>query len=113
MAGITIASRSEAKGGGRSSLVAALGFQLTAILALAAVGCSSARFPNAASHRPFIPFEGLFVLAVAALAQGVAAARAIERPIPDRIQKYVKTGILSLVWLHVGVVAAVRDFRPD
>ena len=40
--------------------------------------------------------------------QGLAAARAIERPIPENIQIYVKTGILSLVWLHVGVVAAVR-----
>ena len=38
----------------------------------------------------------------------VAASRAIERPIPEHIQKYVKTGILSLVWLHVGLVAAVR-----
>jgi 4-hydroxybenzoate polyprenyltransferase len=108
VAGITIASRSEAKGGGRSWLVAALGFQLTAIVALAAVGCSSARFPNAASDRPVIPLEGLLVLAVVALAQGVAASRAIERPIPASIQKYVKTGILSLVWLNVGVVAAVR-----
>ncbi len=43
-----------------------------------------------------------------ALVVSVAASRAIERPIPALIQKYVKTGILSLVWLHVGVVAAVR-----
>jgi 4-hydroxybenzoate polyprenyltransferase len=108
VAGITVASRSEAKGGGRSSLVAALGIQLTAIVGLAAVGCSSARFPSAASDRPVIPLEGLFVLALVALAQGVAASRSIERPIPALIQKYVKAGILSLVWLHVGVVAAAR-----
>jgi 4-hydroxybenzoate polyprenyltransferase len=108
VAGITVASRSEAKGGGRSFLVAALGLQLTAILGLASVGFSSARFPNASSGRPVIPLEGLFVLALVALAQCMAAARAIERPIPAQIQKYVKAGILSLVWLHVGLVAAVR-----
>jgi 4-hydroxybenzoate polyprenyltransferase len=108
VAGITVASRSEAKGGGRSWLVAALGIQLTAILALAGVGFSRDRFPNADTDRPIIPLEGLFVLALVALAQGLAAARAIERPTPEHIQKYVKTGILSLVWLHVGVVAAVR-----
>jgi 4-hydroxybenzoate polyprenyltransferase len=108
VAGITVASRSEAKGGGRSFLVAALGIELTAILALAGVGFSSARFPNASSDRPVIPLEGLFVLALVALAQCMAAVRAIDRPIPAHIQKYVKTGILSLVWLHVGMVAAVR-----
>jgi 4-hydroxybenzoate polyprenyltransferase len=108
VAGITVASRSEAKGGGRSWLVAALGIQLMAILALAGVGFSSDRFPNAVAQRPIIPLEGLFVLALVALALGLAAARAFEQPIPEHIQKYVKTGILSLVWLHVGVIAAVR-----
>jgi 4-hydroxybenzoate polyprenyltransferase len=108
VAGITVASRSEAKGGGRTWLVAAIGIQLTAVLALAGVGFSGVRFPNALPDRPIVPLEGLFVLALVALAQGLAAARAIERSVPEHIQKYVKTGILSLVWLHVGVVAAVR-----
>ena len=108
VAGITVASRSEATGGGRSSLFRALGIQLAAILSLAGVGCSSPRFPNATPGRPIVPLEGLFVLALVALAQCVAAARAIDRPLPALIQKYVKTGILSLVWLHVGLVAAVR-----
>jgi len=106
--GITIGSRSEAVGGARAPLVAGLVFQLTAILALAAVGCSAARFPGAGNDRPVIPLEGLLVLAVVALSVSLAASRAIERPIPILIQKYIKTGILSLVWLHVGVVAAVR-----
>jgi 4-hydroxybenzoate polyprenyltransferase len=108
VAGITIASRSEALGGGRSFLVTGLAFELTAILGLAGVGFSSAKFPNATPNRAVIPLEGLFVLASVALAQSIAAARAIEQPLPERIQKYVKTGILSLVWLHVGLVAAVR-----
>ena len=106
--GITIGSRSEAVGGARTSLVAGLVFQMTAILALAAVGCSAARFPDAHINRAVIPLEGMLVLALVALAVSLSASSAIQRPIPALIQKYVKTGILSLVWLHVGVVAAVR-----
>jgi 4-hydroxybenzoate polyprenyltransferase len=106
--GITVASRSEATGGGRPLIVSGLALQLAAITGLAGVGCSSARFANAATDRPIIPLEGLLVLALVALAQCIAAARAIDQPIPHHIQKYIKTGILSLVWLHVGVVAAVR-----
>ncbi len=81
---------------------------MTAIVTLAAVGFSRQRFPAPASGRPIIPLEGLFVLALVAFAVSVAASRAMERPLPEFIQKYIKTGILSLVWLHVGVIAAVR-----
>ncbi len=80
--GITIGSRSEAVGGARPPLVAGLVFQSTAILALAAVGCSAARFPGAGNDRPVIPLEGMLVLAVVALSVSLAASRAIERPIP-------------------------------
>jgi 4-hydroxybenzoate polyprenyltransferase len=55
-----------------------------------------------------IPLEGLLVLGLVALAVNLTAARAIRNPIPQLIQQNVKTGILSLVWLHVGVVASVR-----
>ena len=48
------------------------------------------------------------MLALVALVLSVKAARAIEQPVPSLIQRFVKTGILSLVWLHVGLVAAVR-----
>ena len=106
--GITISSRSEAVGGARALLVAGLSFQMTSIIALAAVGLSGARFPSASAGRPVIPLEGMLVLALVALVVSTAASRAIDRPVPEHIQKYVKTGILSLVWLHVGVVAAVR-----
>ncbi len=108
VAGITIGSRSEAVGGARAPLFAGLLFQLTAVFALAAVGFCATRFPSADADRPVIPLEGMLVLALVALALSVAALRAIERPVPVIIQKYVKTGILSLVWLHVGLVAAVR-----
>jgi 4-hydroxybenzoate polyprenyltransferase len=108
VAGITVASRSEAAGGGRPYLLVALVIELLSILALAAVGFSAGRFPDVSMSRPIIPLEGLFVFAVVALFQSVTASRAIERPTPALIQKYIKAGILSLVWLHVGLVAAVR-----
>ena len=106
--GITVISRSEAVGGARSSLVAGLVLQMTAVLALAGVGFSGGAFSQSPAARPVIPLEGMLVLAAVALAVSLAASRAIDGPVPANIQKYVKTGILSLVWLHVGLVAAVR-----
>jgi hypothetical protein len=108
VAGITLASRSEAFGGGRKTLVAGLTFQLVAIVAMAAVAFSAKRFPAPGPDRPVIPLEGLLVLALIALAASLAGSRAIDRPIPENIQKYVKTSLLSLIWLHVGILAAVR-----
>ena len=108
VAGITIASRSEAVGGARASLVAGLVFQIVAIIALVAVSFSGQRFPVPAADRPILPLEGLLILAMVAFAVSVAASRTIEHPVPERIQRYIKTGILSLVWLHVGLIAAVR-----
>ena len=57
---------------------------------------------------PLIPLEGLLVLALVALAVNLAATRAIHRPQPAMVQKTVKAGIFSLVWIDVGLVAAVR-----
>ena len=51
-------------------------------------------------------------LALVALAVNSAASRAIRQPTPELIQKTVKTGILSLIWLNVGLVAAVRGVEP-
>jgi 4-hydroxybenzoate polyprenyltransferase len=108
VAGITVASRTEAAGGSRSYLIVGLLIQILAVLALAAVGFAGAQFPNATSNRPILPLEGLFVLASVALVLSVTASRVIERPTPALIQKYIKAGIFSLVWLNVGLVAAVR-----
>ena len=59
-----------------------------------------------------IPLEGLLVLALVALAVNLAATRAIHQPVPAAIQRTVKTGILCLVWIDVGLVAAVRGPGP-
>jgi 4-hydroxybenzoate polyprenyltransferase len=112
VAGITIVSRSESSGGQRGGLVAGLALQDFSLVGLAAAALLHQRFPQPDLSRPLIPLAGLLVLALAALALNTSAARAIQQPIPRFIQATVKTGILSLVWLHVGVVAAVRGLEP-
>jgi hypothetical protein len=110
--GITVMSRSETSGGVRGGLVAGLGLQDLALLGLAGVTLAHDRFPQPDPERPLIPLEGLLVLALVALAVNSVGSRAIKEPIPELIQKSVKTGILSLVWLHVGIVAGVRGLEP-
>jgi 4-hydroxybenzoate polyprenyltransferase len=41
-----------------------------------------------------------------------ATGGAVRDPTPDRVQRAVKSGVLSLVWLNVGIVAAVRGLTP-
>jgi 4-hydroxybenzoate polyprenyltransferase len=112
VAGITVVSRSETSGGAGNSLPAGLALQDLALAGMAGVALGHQRFPHPGPERPLIPLEGLLVLALVALAVNASAARAIQQPIPPLIQKTVKTGIFSLVWLHVGVVAAVRGLEP-
>jgi UbiA prenyltransferase family len=112
VAGITVVSRSETSGGARGGLLAGVVLQDLALVALAAAAFGHQRFPYPDLERPLIPLEGLLVLALVALAVNTTAARAIQAPVPSRVQQTVKTGILSLVWLHVGVVAAVRGLEP-
>jgi 4-hydroxybenzoate polyprenyltransferase len=108
VAGITVVSRSETEGGRHGGLLIGLAIQILAILGLTAVALSPGRFPHADIERPVIALEGLLVFALVTLAVSAAASRAIRHPTPVHIQKWVKTGILSLVWLHVGLIAAVR-----
>lgn len=110
--GITVISRSEVLGGTRKALVAGLWIQNLAVLALAAIALQPRQFPGAESTRPLIPVEGLLVLALVSIAINSSASRAIRQPAPELIQKTVKAGILSLVWLNVGLVAAVRGVEP-
>jgi 4-hydroxybenzoate polyprenyltransferase len=112
VAGVTILSRSETSGGNRRGLLNGIAIQNLAILALAGTALSPRRFPQPDLDRPLIPLEGLLVLALAALAVNQSAARVIKDPTPKLIQQHVKTGILVLVWLLVGVVASVRGPVP-
>ncbi len=108
VAGITWISRSETRSGETKNLLAGLTIQNLAILGLMALALRPRSFPNPPSDRPLIPLEGLLVLALVALAVNLAATRAIHWPEPANIQKTVKAGIFSLVWIDVGLVAAVR-----
>jgi 4-hydroxybenzoate polyprenyltransferase len=108
VAGITWISRSETKSGETKNLLLGLTLQNLALLGLMALALQPRLFPNSPSDRPVIPLEGLLVLALVALAINLAATRAIHQPEPAMIQKTVKAGIFSLVWIDVGLVAAVR-----
>jgi 4-hydroxybenzoate polyprenyltransferase len=110
--GITVISRSETRGEDRRGLVTGLTLQDLALLGLAAVAMAHRRFPQPASDRPLIPLEGLLILGLVAVVVNQIAVGAIRRPTPESFQKAVKTGILSLVWLNVGLVAAVRGVEP-
>jgi 4-hydroxybenzoate polyprenyltransferase len=112
VAGITVISRFETHEGERRGLVAGLIILDLALLGLLGVALSHQRFPYPASHRPLIPLEGILVIALIAAVVNQAAAAAIKQPTPRSIQRTVKTGILSLVWLNVGLVAAVRGIEP-
>jgi 4-hydroxybenzoate polyprenyltransferase len=112
VAGITVVSRSETRGENRRGLITGLTLQDLALLALVAAAMDHRRFPSPTPDRPLFPLEGILVFALVALVLNLAAASAIQQPTPRFFQKTVKTGILSLVWLNVGLVAAVRGIEP-
>lgn len=110
--GITWISRSEVKTGETAGPIAGLILQDLALLGLIAVAFCSSRFPNPSAERPILPLEGLLVLLLVAWVVNAASGRAIREPIPARMQNAVKTGVLSLIWIDVGLVAAVRGVVP-
>jgi 4-hydroxybenzoate polyprenyltransferase len=112
VAGITVVSRSETRGENRRGFVAGLTFQNLAVLGLAAAAMAHRRFPYPSLERSVIPLEGILVFGLVAMVVNFTAVSAIQRPTPQSFQKAVKTGILSLVWLNVGLVASVRGLEP-
>jgi 4-hydroxybenzoate polyprenyltransferase len=108
VSGITWISRSETEAGQSRNLYVGLVLQNLAIVGLLAAALQPRKFPYPPLDHPIIPLEGLLVLVLVALVVNMAATRAIYQPVPAFIQKTVKTGILALVWIDVGLVAAVR-----
>lgn len=112
VAGVTWISRREA--GAESApararaVLAGMGIQNVALLGLVASALGVFPFPGADGSRPIVPPEGLLVLIGAAWIVNLADARAFREPTSARLQAAVKTGVLSLVWLDVGLVAAIR-----
>ena len=111
--GITWISRSETETGRIKGVFAGLALQDFAFLGLIAAAVQPRSFPNPDGARPpILPLEGLLVLLIVAWIVNLAGARALREPVPAALQRAVKTGVLSLVWLNVGVVAAVRGPAP-
>ena len=110
--GLTWISRSEVESGRSAGVVFGTVVQNLALLGLFAVATQAGKFPGASGDRPILPPEGLLVLAIVALIVNRADGLAILAPRPETIQRAVKTGVLSLVWLDVGLVAAVRGPGP-
>ncbi|MFO0891823.1 MAG: UbiA family prenyltransferase [Isosphaeraceae bacterium] len=108
VAGITWISRSETESGQTRNLLAGLTLQNLAFLGLVGAALQARSFPHPLSDRPLIPLEGLLVLVLVALTVNMAATRAIYRPVPAVLQRTVKTGILSLIWILVGLVLSIR-----
>ena len=109
VAGVTWISRSETRTGERSGPVFGWMLQNLALVGLLAAALQAGRFPEVNGIRPpIVPLEGLLVLLVVAWIVNAATGRAVRSPIPAHLQQAVKTGVLSLVWLDVGLVAAVR-----
>jgi 4-hydroxybenzoate polyprenyltransferase len=108
VAGVTWISRSETESGQTIGIAAGLALEELGILGLLAAALQPRAFPSPRNEAPIVALEGLLVLLLAALAVSLAAARAIREPIPARVQKAVKTGVLTLVWLDVGLVMSVR-----
>lgn len=109
--GVTWISRSETRSGEVAGPIAGWVLQNFALLALVGVAVLGGRFPGismARSSRGLALLAGLAVLLAVAFVVNRANLAAVREPIPARLQSAVKTGVLSLVWLNVGIVAAVR-----
>lgn len=109
VAGVTWISRSETETGPTRGLYLGLTLENLAFLGLLAAALQPGRFPVVDTEpRLVLPLEGMLILLIVAWVVNLAGARALRNPVPASLQKAVKTGVLSLVWLNVGVVAAVR-----
>ncbi len=107
--GVTWISRSETESGRSAGAVAGLALQNVAFLGIVAAVLRRSGSPSAGMNgSPAAAFVGLLVIVIVALVVNRAGLRAIRRPTPPLLQLAVKTGVLSLVWLNVGIVAAVR-----
>jgi 4-hydroxybenzoate polyprenyltransferase len=110
--GVTWISRSEVGATRTAGIASGMLMQDLGILGLLGAALNARHFPRADLARPILPLEGFLVLLIVLLIVNLASGRALREPVPGRVQRAVKTGVLALVWLNVGVVAAVRGPGP-
>lgn len=108
--GVTWISRHETRVGERRTPTAGLILQaigVSALLAAAIAGMNASTGSSVWAGR-----LGLLVLGATAIHVLGTTGRAVGNPRPETLQRAVKAGVLSLIWLHVGVVASVRGIEP-
>ncbi len=110
--GVTCISRDEVTSGRTRGVVLGMVLENLGMLGVAAAGLGVFALAGGGGSRPIVPIEGLLVLLVAAWIVNLADGRALREPTPGRLQAAVKTGVLSLVWLDVGLVASVAGIVP-
>ena len=106
--GVTWISRSEVESGKTRNIKMGLGFQGVAFVGLLLACAGAGWFPNPEARSALRIATGVAVLAALAVFIGGKTVGAIRNPVPAVIQGAVKSAILSLVWIHVGVLLAVR-----
>jgi UbiA prenyltransferase family len=106
--GVTWISRTETETGRIEGVLSGMMLQNAAIVGLLIAALRADDFPSAGPARPIGLLGGLLVLVAVATAVNRAAGRAVREPVPATLQRAVKIGVFALIWLHVGVVAAVR-----
>jgi 4-hydroxybenzoate polyprenyltransferase len=116
--GITCISRSEAAGGRSRATVLGWLIQNAAMLALMFLALQPTSL-----HRPEtpgtpvvppleLPLVGPLALLIVTIVVNRVSSRALLDPTPARLQKAVKTGVLSLVWIDFGLAAAADGPIP-
>jgi 4-hydroxybenzoate polyprenyltransferase len=106
--GVTWISRSETSTGQTKGIAVGLTLECLAIFGLLTAILQPKLFPSPRTGDPTGPLGAVVLLLVIARLISRSATQAIREPVPARIQRTVKTGVLSLVWLNVSVVLAVR-----
>ena len=102
--GLTWVSRSETHWGRAAGVAGGMAAQLAAVAALIAV-CWLGPRPAGSVVGPVL---GTLALGAVGLVVATADLRALREPTPMATMRAVKRGVLALVWLLAGVVAARR-----
>lgn len=111
VAGITYISRSEVHTGRRAGPILGGILQTIGLLGLVAAALVRVRSCRGIYAQGSLVL-GLLVLAGVAAVVLKATVRGIRDAEPGSLQRAVKTGVLSLVWLNVGLVAATCGPLP-
>ncbi len=112
VAGITWVSRSEVHGGLGKNIALGLTCQDAAFVALIVACAQAGAFPNPIARPLGNAMLGCAALAALGWAVHARSFGALKTPEPEWVRGAVKFGIMSLVWIHVGMLLGVRGFLP-